>query len=66
VRAAPAHVGRGGGGSHVPGSDPGPDSLPFPLKVGGHALAKGRYELEATPTLGSFKGKTVAASFAVT
>jgi hypothetical protein len=44
----------------------GPDSLPFPSKVGGHALAKGRYQLEATPTLGSFKGKTVVASFAVT
>ena len=44
----------------------GPDSLPLPSKVGGHALARGRYELEATPTLGSFKGKTIVAPFRVT
>ena len=44
----------------------GPGSLPFPATVGGHALAKGRYELEATPTLGSFTGKTATARFTVT
>jgi hypothetical protein len=44
----------------------GPVSIPFPSKIGGHALAKGRYRLEATPTLGSLKGKTAAASFTVT
>jgi len=44
----------------------GPVGIPFPSKVGGHALAKGRYQLEATPALGSLKGKTAKATFTVT
>ena len=44
----------------------GPNSVPFPAKVGGHALAKGHYVLKARPTLGSLTGKVVVASFAVT
>lgn len=44
----------------------GPVSIPFPSKVGGHALAKGRYRLEATPALGSLTGKTAKATFTIT
>jgi hypothetical protein len=44
----------------------GKNSFHWSGKVDGHDLAPGSYELEATPKLGSLKGKTISAKFGVT
>jgi hypothetical protein len=44
----------------------GANSFHWNGKASGHTLAPGGYELEATPKLGTLKGKTISAKFTVT
>ncbi len=43
----------------------GKNSFKFTGRVGGHALAKGSYKLQATPKLGALSGVAVSASFTI-